>query len=425
MDTTITNAVETFLGDQKLSELCEVLKIGDDLLDVINLSENQHSDLLAWMFDPREGHGQGDQIIRDLLLAGSKMFAEGSALDGRSTTSRFFNEWPPSRIRTVSFGSAFTARELGMKASDRVDLFVIDPANQFVILIENKAGTAHSEEQLNRYRQSWIDIVKDHSHLRDYRCVLIALDRDFEADDDENHPSSHYWLHMGYDWLKPSAERAVLQLERGNMAAQLVVSYCRRQSSWESPSGERATALAAELHETHAIALKHLLASSAGRLERNCLEDHTHSEKMFLLHNKAVFTLLRQTKGMASLKETLATKVSVLQREHIAHARAWLNICPPGWEKYEGEYWWPVYFDVIYSDHTQAKYDLTLVLDVGYAKSEVEGDMLRERLKKFDSRFAKHQSRVRRRVVLEKETDITTLVKTLGEHLSKLLKVAR
>ena len=81
MDTTITNAVETFLGDQKLSELCEVLKIGDDLLDVINLSENQHSDLLAWMFDPREGHGQGDQIIRDLLLAGSKMFAEGSALD--------------------------------------------------------------------------------------------------------------------------------------------------------------------------------------------------------------------------------------------------------------------------------------------------------------------------------------------------------
>jgi hypothetical protein len=40
-------------------------------------------------------------------------------LDGRSTTSRFFAEWPPSRIQTASFGSMFTARELGLKATER------------------------------------------------------------------------------------------------------------------------------------------------------------------------------------------------------------------------------------------------------------------------------------------------------------------
>jgi hypothetical protein len=71
-------------------------------------------------------------------------------LDGRSTTSRFFAEWSPSRIQTASFGSVFTARELGLKATERVDLFVIDPDNRFVLLIENKAGTAHSQKPARR-----------------------------------------------------------------------------------------------------------------------------------------------------------------------------------------------------------------------------------------------------------------------------------
>lgn len=425
MDTNTQQAVENFLSDNTLSELCEVLKIGDDLLDVINLSENQHSDILAWMFDPREGHGQGDQILRDLLLGASSSIAESSSLDGRSTTARFFSEWPPSRIRTASFGSVFTARELGMKASERVDLFVIDPANKFVLLIENKAGSAHSEAQLNGYRDSWQQTVANHTHLKEYSCVLIALDREFKADDDSHHPSNGYWLHMGYDWLKNAAGRALLQQERGNTAARLVVSYCNRQSNWESPLGQRATALAAQLHEMHPAALKYLLGLSTGRLEKNWLDNRTQPAKMFLLQNKAVFSLLRQTQGMASLKETLANKVPDLQRDNIAHARAWLNVCPPGWEKYEGDCWWPVYFDINYSDPTHSKYDITLVLDVGYANSEAEGELLREQLKKFNSGFVKHQSRTRRRVLLNENISVPELVKNLAEHFIKLLKVAK
>ncbi|BCQ36601.1 hypothetical protein ERHA54_42020 [Erwinia rhapontici] len=425
MDATTQEAVETFLGDNKLSELCEVVKIGDDLLDVINLSENQHSDLLAWMFDPREGHGQGDQIIRDLLLAASNTITAGYPLDGRSTTSRFFTEWTPSRIRSASFGSVFTARELGMNASERVDLFVIDPTHKFVLLIENKAGTAHSEKQLDGYRKSWQESVAKKAHLKDYSCVLIALDRAFETDV-EDHPSNGYWLHMGYDWLKPSADRAVLQLERGNLAARLVVSYCTRQSNWESPVEKRAIALAAGLHETHANALKSLLGNSTGRLERNWFNTHTAPETLFLLQNKAVFSLLRQTQGMASLKETLATKIPLLHRDNIYTTRTRIDVRPPGWEKYTGEeLYWPVFFRIRYSDHTQTKYDLALVLDVNSANSEAEGEELRESLQKFDRRFDTHLSRIRRRVVLAEKTDRAELVQTLEASVRRLLSVTK
>lgn len=421
MDAT-TQAVEEFLCDSKLSELCEILKIGDDILDVINLSENQHSDFLAWLFDPREGHGQGDQIVRDLLISATQAASE-CGLDGRSTTSRFFAEWPPSRIRTASFGSVFTARELGLRAAERVDLFVIDPINKFVLLIENKAGTAHSQEQLDGYRASWQEAVASNAHLKDYSSVHIALDRDFSGGDWSARPSNGYWLHLGYDWLKASADRALLHVERGNAAARLVVSYCNRQTDWESPTSRRATTLAAELHQSHATAVRHMLEASTGRLEKCWLQDGSTAHMMFMLQNKSAFALLRETQGMASIKETLVSRIPGFNRENIEHARAWLDICPPGWEQDEGEHWWPVYFHVRYSDSTKAKYNITLILDVYFAKSEAEGEKLREYLKVFDNRFVKHQGTASRKVVLNKDLGFMELVRKLEEHTNRLRSV--
>ncbi|WP_236690443.1 PDDEXK-like family protein [Pseudomonas sp. RIT-PI-a] len=411
--------MEAFLADQKLSELCEILKISDDIFDVINLSENQHSDFLAWLFDPREGHGQGDQIVRDLLLSATQAVAE-CGLDGRSTTSRFFAEWPPSRIRTASFGTVFTARELGLKATERVDLFVIDPDNEFVLLIENKAGTAHSQGQLDGYRASWQEAVANNSHLKDYNSVYIALDRDFVGGDWSERPSNGYWLHLGYDWLKASADRALLHVERGNAAAKLVVSYCNRQTDWESPSNQRAVTLAAELHQVHSVAVRHMLETTLGRLERYWLHDGSSNHMIFMLQNKAAFSLLRETQGMASIKETLVNKIPGLTRDHIQHARAWLDLCPLGWEQFEGNDWWPVYLHVSYSDSTKSKYDVALILDIGYAKSEADGERLREQLKLFDNRFGKRQGDSCRKVMLHRELSVVELARKLQEHADRL-----
>ena len=212
-------ALDRLMADEDLMTLCELQCTGDEVLDVISLSENQHSDILGWLLDPREGHGQGDQILRDLLTAASmKAASMESGLDGRGATKRFFSAWSPSRIRTTGFGSAFYARELGMKASDRVDLFVIDPQNKFILLIENKAGAGHNEEQLKRYRKSFEETVAKNSHLRDYDHVFIALDRDFDVQNCVNRPCANAWLHLGYDWLKTSA-RACYELPARRLMA--------------------------------------------------------------------------------------------------------------------------------------------------------------------------------------------------------------
>ncbi|MGG2099360.1 PD-(D/E)XK nuclease family protein [Stenotrophomonas sp. NRRL B-14846] len=201
--------IENLLVDPKLTELCEVLRTGDDILDLIDLPENGHSRILAWMFDPREGHGQGDQILRDLLLASWQMAqVEHCGLRKNGKTAAFFGRWSPSNLRTTSFGSAFTLREVIVNSKDRIDLAVFVPDQNFVVLIENKAGSSHTGNQLERYYNGWTEVTKKNPKLRRFDPVFLALDRNFDPDESQIHPMSHQWLHLGYEWLRNSADRA-------------------------------------------------------------------------------------------------------------------------------------------------------------------------------------------------------------------------
>ncbi|WP_232096895.1 MULTISPECIES: PDDEXK-like family protein [Comamonas] len=419
-------ALERLMADDRLVQLCELQKTGDEVLDVISLSENQHSDILAWLLDPREGHGQGDQILRDLLVAASVRCASGeSGLDGRGTTARFFGNWPPSRLRTTGFNAAFTARELGLKASERVDLFVIDPQNKFILLLENKAGATHNDRQLTDYRDKYLELVAGNPHLKEYAPIYLALDREYDVDDDGGRPREDAWLHLGYDWLKTSAARALQHVGRGNASARLVVSYCNRQTDWSSPESEQCTELAVALHHAYPQAVKRLLEFSHGRIEREWLTSrHPTAAHLFLLQNKSVASLLRETKGMASVKAALHGSLPDLPDDNIRHARAWLNICLAGWEQYEGEDWWPVYVSVCFSDEGKTRYDAWLVWSSRWARSEDEAERLRIRLIGFDRKFGQRSGSLWRRVSLGKNMTLPELASAVSDVSRRLDQTA-
>lgn len=60
---------QRFVSDSRLGTVIESLKRSNDIFDIIKPSENQHSEILKWLFNPREGHGQGDTILKDFLIA--------------------------------------------------------------------------------------------------------------------------------------------------------------------------------------------------------------------------------------------------------------------------------------------------------------------------------------------------------------------
>lgn len=418
--------LEQLMADEDLMKLCELLRTGDEVLDVISLSENQHSDILGWLIDPCEGHGQGDQILRDFLIAASIKATSGEiGLNRRGSTYRFFKKWPPSRIRTTGFGSVFCARELGMKSSERVDIFVIDPQNKFIVLIENKAGAGHHKEQLEQYFNSFHETVDKNNHLRKYDHVFIAIDREFEDVDDYHElPCSDVWLHIGYDWLKTSARRALLHVERGNAAAKLVVNYCTRQSEWESPQTKECLELATVLHQKHPEAVLRLVQPSSGRIEKEWLNaDCPENSLLFLLQNKSVVELLRDTKGMVSVKAALHKNIPEIQISNIEHARAWLNVCPRGWNNFKGVQW-PLVINVRFSDQTKAKFDVRLVWRSDMVSDDYNPQDLRNQLAKIYSKFGSFGDSSVRRISVVKNLSLNDLmekIKGLNDELGGLL----
>jgi len=393
----LKESFEGLVTDPRLVQLCDVQRTGDEFLDVVRLLENQHSDVLAWLLDPREGHGQGEEILRDLLIHASIAARDSeSGLDGRGTTARFFKNWPPSRIRTTGFGSAFTARELGMKSEERVDLFVIDSQNKFILAIENKAGTRHNEAQLERYKNHLSDVVSANSRLSDYSQVYIALDRNSNEEYLGYEPGSSHWLHMGYSWLKPSAQRALLHVNRGNSAAKMVMAYCNRQTDWEDPDDALCNRLCAELHHSYPETIKQLLLTNQGRAEKDWLASkRDDAALLFALQNKSAIDLLRATRGMASVKSEIIHKLKI-RKEYISSKRTRLYIFPASCEAFLG-YDWPVYLTLNYHDNSTAKYNLTLCWNAECANNDTEAEHLRKVLTSLYSTFEKRsESRVRR-----------------------------
>ncbi|UXY16650.1 PD-(D/E)XK nuclease family protein [Chitiniphilus purpureus] len=431
MSTLIKTSFEQLMTDARLMELCELQRIGDEVLDVISLTENQHSDIIAWMLDAKEGHGQGDGILRDLLIYASKIANDDACnLDGRTRTARFFQNWPPSRIQTTSFGAAFSARELGITANQRVDLFIVDPHNKFILLIENKAGTAHMQSQLNSYREGFENALKQSPHLKQYDVAYIALDKIFNEETASALPCGDAWLHIGYDWLESSANRALLHINRGNTAAKLVVSYCNRQTEWEPPSNSRSLQLAADLHLEHTQAIQQLINYSRGRLEHKWLgaNPDEKSHWLFLLQNKSVMAFLQETQGMTAVKLGIRTAIPALPVENFEHKRVWLNLCPQGWNSVvRDDGWWPVYLTVRYATPSKTKYQLTLTWNSQSARTSEEADKLLSCLKSVDAKLQPLKMRNRRQVVSFGEftqSELVDKIKILNAELAASLKTA-
>jgi len=245
--------LNSFLSDAHLLDLIERVKISDDVLDVVELTETQHSSMLAWCLNPNEGHGQGDAVLKDFLVAAY----DAGVQTNRFANRTFFQNWTPGRIRTASFGSAFIACEFSLQTDEtnkrkRLDLFIIDPSNKIVITIENKYGAKLGKEQLGTYYEHVNEQIARRPAFGEYDFLYAVVDRDLHCkDDSELENLGNRWALLDYTWLESAAKRARLHLERNNQAAQLLMAYCQHQTGWQGPNEQQISELAAELAGQH------------------------------------------------------------------------------------------------------------------------------------------------------------------------------
>jgi len=418
----LDTSFEALMADARLVELCELHRAGDSIFDVIKLKEDQHSAMLAWMLDPKEGHGQGDEILRDLLVAASMTSSINEKLHANTASARFFAEWPPSRLRTASFASAFTARELSVTGEGRFDLFVVDAENEFVLVIENKAGTSHKRAQLDGYAAQTVAALTKNPRLKQYKKAFIALDSRFDPDQETPREADSHWVHLGYDWLETSAERAQRYVDRGNISARLVASYCQAVTDWELPRTRRIQQLASHLHRDYREAVQRLTDLDGKRAGLSWLKsrERERTAMVFGLQNKSVIRTFQQTSGMASVRMAVVEALGVLPENNIEDERRTLYVSPRNAVGLGKDDYWPVLIRARYVRGTESRFNVSVVWRAEQAVSSDIAAALRRILTGIDKRFATHPDAKWRSVVVRENVTLPTLLQVLADYETKI-----
>ena len=157
-----------------------------DVFDALGLhgDEQFHSNLLAWLLDPRGSHGLGDLFLQR-FLAGSGASRAIRAADRPSTVVR--------REKSLEFHGEY----------GRLDIWMRNVAANFVCVVENKVWASEGEGQLAWYRKV---LARDHDGERVHRVFLTP--RGVPPDDPEE---QEHWMAMSYT--------DILRLVEGTMAA--------------------------------------------------------------------------------------------------------------------------------------------------------------------------------------------------------------
>lgn len=427
-----------FLSDPNLVNLMERVKISDDFLDVISLSETQHSDMLAWCLHPNEGHAQGDAVIKDFLTAAYNAGAETNKYSNKT----FFAKWTPGRVRTASFGSAFIAREFSLVADEankrrRLDLFLIDPSNKIVITIENKAGASLTEDQLNTYYDQVNEKISKRRVFKDYDFAYIVVDRALN-EYAESHLDSlgNKWALLDYSWLEASANRARHHLERNNEAAQLLMAYCQKQTGWQSPNEKQVSELSAELashHEPVVDMIRRVRKVQPTEWTPSSFEGEHGELLLFIQQNRQLCDHLIQARGIGAVLVGLRKNMPTLPHSHVEHGRTWARFTTETMltlARSKDDYW-PIFINIFKetkNDDENSKFTIRMCWVAESFNEKCDVEKLRQRFAERFPDLKKFEGSTIRRVVASRKLDPGTAVRTaveLAGEIDTIIKQAR
>jgi len=154
-----SRVLDKFLVDNReLEELSARLSVFN-ILRVLRVEQTEirHSNVLAWLLDPRESHGLRDAFLRRFLST--------VLLDNESAVV----DLTPARVELMEMLDVEVWREW-----KNIDILAVSSLNQWVLLVENKIKAGASKSQLVRY----VETVKKEFAGHTIVPLLLTLDAD-------------------------------------------------------------------------------------------------------------------------------------------------------------------------------------------------------------------------------------------------------
>lgn len=152
---------------------------GSFLGDYVRLLETQMCQMLSWLFDPQEGHGQQDFFVKRLLM---------SVLTEKHP---YLDEAKQFEILSIDYRDVQVFTEFTLDSKKRIDIVIMDVKSKTLIVIERKDGDTAKKGQLSTYRNF---VEKNFNTWTSIFILSDSHDKDHKYGDD-------YFVKVNDDWL--------------------------------------------------------------------------------------------------------------------------------------------------------------------------------------------------------------------------------
>ena len=184
--------------DDDFNSLQNLVNEEVNLMEILRVShrELQHSNFLAWLFDPAETHKLGDFVLKEFIKLYFKE-NEFQNLGNESGLSVF-------DFVHLDFDDLVIHREM-----QNIDLLFLSKKNEFCMMIENKIYSGEGKGQLRKYRNIIETRYSDYKHK-----IYIYLSLE---DQNINDQDSKHYVQLNYGHISKLIEQKILK-QSANLA---------------------------------------------------------------------------------------------------------------------------------------------------------------------------------------------------------------
>lgn len=178
----IESQLKELILDENFTDLQTLTSEEVNLMEILGVAhrELQHSNFLAWLFNPNESHTLGDFAIKEFIKL---YFRENQFQDlGLHTRLSVFD------FVDLDFSDLEIRREY-----KNIDLILLSEKNGFCIVVENKIYSTEGRNQLRKYR-TWVESEYPNFKYRIY--IYLSL---FEQGISEE--EQEYFLQLDYSHI--------------------------------------------------------------------------------------------------------------------------------------------------------------------------------------------------------------------------------
>lgn len=170
-----------------------------NIFDIVSCKEEQASQIIAWLLNPREAHNFGSSFFKAMLdeLNGKdvKIFKGKECLENDDKKNLISNCL--KKYQEVIIQTEYCFKEKCKNEDGRIDIFLCMEDPKILFIIENKYGAKEHNNQTQIYYDHFSD-----KKYEDYSICYIYLDiNGYYEDGERGLADNEHWNIINYEWI--------------------------------------------------------------------------------------------------------------------------------------------------------------------------------------------------------------------------------